>query len=212
MRSHRHEVRSHLTELARGPRVTGRGVEQRQLVGLITRRSEVRILSPQPSRLYLEPRARPPGVLPCPASRSAPDIRLNDQIRVEHAWQFGRFDRIRWWSRVLKLNLMSEPHIRGPATRGVGASTQWPTNAPLADRQRVSGGPIQMVQGATVDPGTCSGHAHSGTDFPSTDRRPASSGVVRPPHAHLTKSSPNPGQPGSRPPGSGRTLSLWRDP
>src|SRR4029079_15433604 len=29
----------------------GRGVEQRQLVGLITRRSEVRILSPQPSNL-----------------------------------------------------------------------------------------------------------------------------------------------------------------
>ena len=52
-----------LTESASGPRVTGRGVEQRQLVGLITRRSEVRILSPQPSRLHLEPRARPPGVL-----------------------------------------------------------------------------------------------------------------------------------------------------
>ena len=37
-----------LTETALRPRVIGRGVEQRQLVGLITRRSEVRILSPQP--------------------------------------------------------------------------------------------------------------------------------------------------------------------
>ena len=38
-----------LTESCSTPRVTGRGVEQRQLVGLITRRSEVRILSPQPT-------------------------------------------------------------------------------------------------------------------------------------------------------------------
>ncbi len=56
-----------LTEPALHPRVIGRGVEQRQLVGLITRRSEVQILSPQPSRIHLEPRARPPGVLLCRA-------------------------------------------------------------------------------------------------------------------------------------------------
>ena len=60
-----------LTEWHREGNVVGRGVEQRQLVGLITRRSEVRILSPQPSRLHLEPRARPPGVLPCPAATSS---------------------------------------------------------------------------------------------------------------------------------------------
>ena len=53
-----------LTESTSLPIIRRRGVEQRQLVGLITRRSEVRILSPQPSRLFPEPRARPPGVLP----------------------------------------------------------------------------------------------------------------------------------------------------
>ncbi len=69
LRSHRRSPR--LTERVPHPRLGGRGVEQRQLVGLITRRSEVRILSPQPIRIFLEPRARPPGVLPfCGAARS----------------------------------------------------------------------------------------------------------------------------------------------
>ena len=40
-----------------------RGVEQRQLVGLITRRSEVRILPPQPIASTSNPGSRPPGVL-----------------------------------------------------------------------------------------------------------------------------------------------------
>ena len=39
-------------------------MEQRQLVGLITRRSEVRILPPQPTHLLENPGSRPPGVLP----------------------------------------------------------------------------------------------------------------------------------------------------
>ena len=40
-----------LTDSGMAGRVLGlRGVEQRQLVGLITRRSEVRILPPQPTR------------------------------------------------------------------------------------------------------------------------------------------------------------------
>ena len=76
-----------LTERCLGPRVTGRGVEQRQLVGLITRRSEVRILSPQPSRIHLEPRARPPGVLSCPANgavgRRCGSILERDALPVE---------------------------------------------------------------------------------------------------------------------------------
>ena len=38
------------------PRIRGRGVEQRQLVGLITRRSAVRIRPPQPRHLALTPR------------------------------------------------------------------------------------------------------------------------------------------------------------
>src|SRR6266702_7683707 len=55
-----------LTQGSARPNMGGRGVEQRQLVGLITRRSEVRILPPQPIRIYLNPGPRPPGVRPSP--------------------------------------------------------------------------------------------------------------------------------------------------
>ena len=47
------------------------GVEQRQLVGLITRRSSVRIRPPQPMPSP-EPRVRPPGVPLCPGTPSGP--------------------------------------------------------------------------------------------------------------------------------------------
>ena len=50
-------------------------MEQRQLVGLITRRSGVRIPSPQPSRILPNPRSRPPRVLPflaIPSGRFVP--------------------------------------------------------------------------------------------------------------------------------------------
>ena len=48
-----------LTESGSLPIVRGRGVEQRQLVGLITRRSGVRIPSPQPTAFSLNPGSRP---------------------------------------------------------------------------------------------------------------------------------------------------------
>src|SRR5881409_2444727 len=54
-----------LTQGSPRPNMGGRGMEQRQLVGLITRRSEVRILPPQP-KTFPEPRPRPAGVLSCP--------------------------------------------------------------------------------------------------------------------------------------------------
>ena len=56
--------RSRLTIRASNARVVGRGVEQRQLVGLITRRSAVRIRPPQPIAYTSEPRLRPAWVLP----------------------------------------------------------------------------------------------------------------------------------------------------
>ena len=85
---HRHV----LTEWLKSPKVVGRGVEQRQLVGLITRRSEVRNPLPQPSRLHLEPRARPPGVLPCPAPVGASESR-------REALHGGGTGRCPWGSR-----------------------------------------------------------------------------------------------------------------
>src|SRR5439155_17153714 len=61
----------HLTDVAPINTIGRRGVEQRQLVGLITRRSAVRIRPPRPSHSP-EPRVRPPGVHPfsgCPRAR-----------------------------------------------------------------------------------------------------------------------------------------------
>ena len=52
-----------LTDSGAIANIGGRGVEQRQLVGLITRRSGVRIPSPQPSRILPNPGSRPPRVL-----------------------------------------------------------------------------------------------------------------------------------------------------
>ena len=52
--------RRRLTDPGPDGSLRGRGVEQRQLVGLITRRSEVRIRPPQPATPP-EPRSRPPG-------------------------------------------------------------------------------------------------------------------------------------------------------
>jgi hypothetical protein len=54
--------------------IQGRGVEQRQLVGLITRRSAVRIRPPQPRPHTPEPRVRPPGVRLCPVIPSGTSL------------------------------------------------------------------------------------------------------------------------------------------
>src|SRR5258705_2855422 len=67
-----------------GPRsvatMGSRGVEQRQLVGLITRRSAVRIRPPQPMPAP-EPPVRPPGVLLCPRAVGPLFVRNGERAR-----------------------------------------------------------------------------------------------------------------------------------
>ena len=65
----------HLTVSGVVPIIRRRGVEQRQLVGLITRRSRVRIPSPQPIRLFREPRVPTnPGFNLCGIRSRAPVV------------------------------------------------------------------------------------------------------------------------------------------
>ena len=84
---------SRLTRSRSAASILGRGVEQRQLVGLITRRSAVRIRPPQPRPHTPEPRVRPPGVRLCPAHAHDPVRHRMPEVSVPGERGRGEADR-----------------------------------------------------------------------------------------------------------------------